>query len=304
MTRATLKRTLARSYWVLALVLVLSLVTKLAEHVPGLAGSTVEKLAKDIYEYLKDMALVFVTVVAAYLASVFQRRQSFIAALKEEWREIVQSKSALYAYTQLEKPTVEQYLAAFCKLSETIDNMRMVYRNVGESEGQIGLYPYAPLHDMRRALQTLEPRRKAEPTAEERKLARDAILQSFYALRESFLDELEPEAPDNPLIIFGGRRLKKPGMPDWARAVQEGQRRDHDRLAPADPRIHAFLETLHDREHTTAKPWRQVAGANGAAAPGGGGSGEGRPINDANGAGRTDVRTEGPGQGPGTGPQS
>ena len=275
MTRSTLRRTLVRIYWVLGLVLAVSLVTKLAEHVPGLAGSPAEKLAKDVYEYLKDMALVLVTVVAAVLASVFQRRQSFVAALKEEWRDILKAKSALYAYTQLDRPTLEQYLEAFCILSETIDNMRTVYRNVGETETLVGLYPYAPLHDMRRALQTLEPRKNAEPTAEQRKLARDAVLQAFYALRERFLEELEAEAPDSPLLIFGGRRLKRSGSPDWALAALAAQRAEHDRLAPAEPHIHSFLADLYDREHATAKPWRQVpAGLNGAgasreAAPGG-----------------------------------
>ncbi|MFX8565712.1 hypothetical protein ABTL91_19115, partial [Acinetobacter baumannii] len=89
----------------------------------------------------------------------FQKRSTFIEALKAEWQDIIQTKSALFTYTQLEKPTVEQYLETFCTLSETIDNMRSVYRNVGETGDLIGLYPYAPLHDMRRVLQTLDPRK-------------------------------------------------------------------------------------------------------------------------------------------------
>ena len=74
LTRSSLRSTLRRSSWLLALVLAISLATKLAEHIPGIAGGPLEKLATDIYEYLKDMALLFVTVVAAYLASVFQKR--------------------------------------------------------------------------------------------------------------------------------------------------------------------------------------------------------------------------------------
>ena len=48
------------------------------------------------------MSLVFVTGGVAYLASVFQKRHSFIEALKEEWRDIIKAKSALFAYTQIE----------------------------------------------------------------------------------------------------------------------------------------------------------------------------------------------------------
>ena len=51
--------------------------------------------------------------------------------------------------------------------------MRSVYQNVGETDDLIGIYPYAPLHDMRRALQTLDPRKAPDADAEARNLARD-----------------------------------------------------------------------------------------------------------------------------------
>ena len=134
-----------------------------------------EATLKDVYEYLRDMSLLIATGGVAYITNVFQKRHGFVEALKEEWRDIIATKSALFAYTQIEQPTTEQYIATFCKLSETIDNMRSVYQNVGETGDLIGLYPFAPLHDMRRALQTLDPRKSinAEPDAEQRNLVRD-----------------------------------------------------------------------------------------------------------------------------------
>lgn len=265
MTRTTLRRTLRWSYVALFVVLAVSLTTKLADHIPGLAGTPFVPLAKDIYEFMKDMALVFVTVVATFLAGVYQRRQSFIAALKEEWHEIVRAKSALFAYSQLERPTRDQYLSAFLAISETLDNMRTVYRNVGETESLVGLYPFAPLHDMRRALQSLDPAKAPDTTAEDRRLARDAILQSFYALRESFLEELDLEEPDWPLLAMGGRRHKKSGSTDAAQRRQEAERQATDAVAPPDPRIDPFLKSLYDREHTTTKPWRTFSNGNGRA---------------------------------------
>lgn len=266
MTRSSLRRTLGRAYWILGFVLVISLVAKLANHIPGLAYSPVERVLASLYDYLKDMALVLVTVVAAFLANVFQRRALFLNALKEEWRNIVKAKSALFAYTQREAPSREEYFEAFCAISESLDNMRAVYANVGETKSQIGLYPYAPLHDMRRALQAIEPETGRTITAEDRKLARDAILQAFYALRETFLEELDLEAPENPLLIQNGRRMKKPGAPGWAKRRQTSQHRIQDRAAPADPRITEFLTALYDKEQTTAKPWREVP-SKAAAAP-------------------------------------
>ena len=118
------------------------------------------------------------------------------------------------ALSTCEKPylATDDYLAAYYKVSETIDTMRIVYRNTGETDGLVGLYPYAPLHDMRRALQTLDPRiATGSDDRTEKALVRDAILQSFSALRETFLEELDLEEPQHPLLISERRRLKIPG---------------------------------------------------------------------------------------------
>jgi hypothetical protein len=261
MTRSTLKRALRRVYALLVLVLGISLLAKVADHMPVLAGSGLEKFLKDIYEYLRDMSLLIATGGVAYITNLFQKRSGFVEALKEEWRDIIATKSALFAYTQLERPTAEQYIATFCKLSETIDNMRSVYQNVGETRDLIGLYPYAPLHDMRRALQTLDPRKNPNLDAQTRNLVRDAILQSFYALRETFLEELDLEEPDHPLLISSGRRAKSSGSTSGARRAQDRQRARQDRSLSPDPRIDELLAQLYAKENTTAKPWRQPVGA-------------------------------------------
>jgi hypothetical protein len=265
MTRSSLGRTLRRAYWILGLVLLISVIAKLADHVPGLAGTPTERLLRDIYEYLKDMSLVLVTVVAAYLANIFQKRSQFLNSLKEEWRDIVKAKSALFTYTQFEAANRDEYFIAYCRISETIDNMRAVYCNVGETAHQIGIYPYEPLHDMRRALQSLKPDRGLPITADDRQLARDAIMQSFYALRETFLEELDLEAPDHPLLIQNSRRLKKTGAPGWARRRQSNQHKYYMKVSPTDPVITTFLRILFEKEQTTAKPWRKVAAKPGGA---------------------------------------
>jgi hypothetical protein len=249
MTRHRLNRTLRRAYVVLGLVLIVSLVTKLAPHIPGIAGSPLEALAKDVYEYLKDMALVFVTVVAAYLANVFQKRSKFVEGLEEQWRSIVATRSALHGYFEKPYPTLDDYIATYRTLSETIDTMRIIYRNVGETRLLVGLYPYAPLHDMRRVLQDMDPRIKATFTAEERQLARAAVQQLFGALRENFLEELDLQEPDHPLLIAGGRRLKVSGQTSVASARHRRQRDHQGRQVATDPAIDALLERLYREGH-------------------------------------------------------
>jgi len=249
MTRASLNRTLRRVYVVLGFVLALSVAAKFADRIPGIAGTPLERAASDIYDYLKDMALVLVTVVAAYLANVFQKRSKFVERLEEEWRGIVRTKSALYTFCEKQDATAEDYLAAFCRISETLDNMRVVYSNVGETETLVGLYPFAPLHDMRRALQSIDPRKRTDVSPEERKLVRDAILQSFYALRETFLEELDLDEPDNPQIVAVARRLKRPGATRRARALEGHQLKAYEKHeAPRRQEIEDLLWRLHVAE--------------------------------------------------------
>jgi hypothetical protein len=249
MTRSSLDATLRRAYVVLGLVLLISIAAKFAGRVPGLEGTLVARLAADTYEFLKDMSLVLVTVIAAYLANVFQKRSKFLERLEEEWRGIVRTKSVLYAYCETPNAGSDDYLAAFCRISETIDNMRVVYANVGETSRLIGLYPFAPLHDMRRALQSLDPRKRADISLEERKLARDAILQSFYALRENFLVELDIDAPDHPILPAAARRRKKPGATSPALKLELAQLDNYERdSAPRRVEVEALLWQLHANE--------------------------------------------------------
>ena len=249
MTRASLNRTLRRVYVVLGLVLAISIAARFADRIPGIAGTPLERAAGDIYEYLRDMALILVTVVAAYLANVFQKRSKFVERLEEEWRGIVRTKSALYSFCEKPDASSEDYLTAFCRISETLDNMRVVYANVGETRELIGLYPFAPLHDMRRALQSIDPRKRTDVSPEQRKLVRDAILQSFYALRETFLEELDLDEPDNPLTAAVARRLKQPGVARDGRRLESRQiasYREHP--APRRQEIEDLLWRLHAAE--------------------------------------------------------
>ena len=258
MTRRNLHAKLTGTFVFLGAVLLIAAVSRFAY--PMLDdGSPAHKILFAAYEYLKDMSLLIATGGVAYLTNVYQKRSSFIDSLKEEWRDVLHAKSALLEFTHLEQPSNQQYVAAFNILSETIDNMRTVYRNVGETSTLVGLYPFAPLHDMRRVLQTLNPAKAAGAMPEDkRKQVRDSILQSFYALREVFLEELDLEEPTRPLLIFGGRRTKKSGATRAANSWQELQRRKLERIPGADAAIDAVQKELYDREQTTPKPWRDV----------------------------------------------
>ena len=255
MTRRTLQSRLSGTFLFLGAVLLVAAVARFTYPLYD-PNSSPYKIMFAAYEYLKDMSLLIATGGVAYLGNVFQRRSSFIDSLKEEWRDVLHTKSALLEYTHLEQPTKQQYFAAFNILSETIDNMRTVYRNVGETGELVGLFPYEPLHDMRRALQTLNPQKQATIGEVQRKLVRDSLLQSFYSLRERFLEELDLEMPTRPILNPGSRRFKRTGAAVWAKTWDSAQRKRAKSSTHRDPTVDTLLEDLYNREQSTPKPWR------------------------------------------------
>jgi hypothetical protein len=264
MTRRNLKRKLTYTFVFLGVVLLLAAVARFSFPLQE-SGSLAFIGWSAVYDYLKDMSLLIATGGVAYLTNVYQKRSSFIDSLKEEWRDVLHAKSALLEFTHTEQPTQQHYVATFNVLSETIDNMRTVYRNVGETKDLIGLYPFAPLHDMRRMLQTLNPAKVSNVSEEQRKQVRDAIVQAFYALREVFLDELDLEEPSRPLLIIAGRRTKASGAPRWAKSWQDRQTKRQAKSATPDAAIDALHQELYEKEQSTPKAWREVAADKGAA---------------------------------------
>jgi|SRR5688572_3711057 hypothetical protein len=178
--------------------------------------------ALSIYDLIRDTSLLIVTIIAAYMAHIYQKRSTFLQNLREQWHEIVHAKGELIYYCHLEKPTLDDYLLTARELSECLDTMRIVYRNVGETKELVGIYPYTPLHHMRITLESLDPR-KGTPTPEARYAARGEIWDAFNAVREHFLDEFDIEEPTRPILIFRMKRTKRDGATKEALKLKDRQ---------------------------------------------------------------------------------
>ncbi|MEJ2118599.1 MAG: hypothetical protein P8Y36_12200 [Alphaproteobacteria bacterium] len=179
------------------------------------------------YDFIRDTSLLIVTVIAAYMADVLQKRTTFLQNLREQWREIVETKAALIYFCHLKDPTLEDYLEASKKLSQTIDTMRIVYKNVGETPQLIGLYPYSPLHHMFRIMVGLDPR-VVTPTHDDKFKARGEIWDAFNAIREHFVDEFDIEEPTRPVLIHSMKRTKRDGAAPFALDMAEAQRTNNE----------------------------------------------------------------------------
>lgn len=209
------RRTLNRHLYVFVTVLLLIIGIAGAAKFAPVYGFNQQWVAK-VYEFINDMSLLIFTIGAAYLANMFQRRANFISGLRDEWHEIVRAKSSLVCYIDNPNRDVAEYLSGNQHLSECIDYMRIVYRNVGETDKLVGKYPYEPLHDMRRAWREIDPRGgltdvDAAISPDELVEARAKIWTAFEALRERFLEELDLEEPARPIIVRGAARKKKKG---------------------------------------------------------------------------------------------
>lgn len=205
MTRRTLKKQIRKFVTVLMLLITIAAVAKFS---PEFGFK--QKWLESVYKFIIDMSLLIFTIGAAYLANIFQQRSNFITNLKDEWHEIVRAKSSLIVYLDNPNRTLENYFHAYQHLSQCIDYMRIVYRNVGETDQLIGKYPYEPLHDMRRSIEAVDPRR-GQLTHESLLIARSQIWDSFNALRERFLEELDLETPEHPIVGAGAKRQKRNG---------------------------------------------------------------------------------------------
>ncbi|WP_311276523.1 hypothetical protein [Methylobacterium sp. WCS2018Hpa-22] len=155
-----------------------------------------------LYGYLKDFSPLILAVGAAYLAYSFQRRMAFLTSLRDLWKDITQTKNTLINFTYKSDPTLKEYDEAQQKLYNTIDLVRAVYKNVGETDEEIGFYPFEPLHDMRRAFSACEP---AISSFEKRKKARAELVSAWHSLKLAFLQEFPRASPIAPVVERGAR---------------------------------------------------------------------------------------------------
>ena len=164
-----------------------------------IAVEAILKLAgnDEVYGTIRDLSPLVIAILAAYLASCFQQRANFVQSLRSLWSQLIDAKNDLIEYTRIPSPTREQYEQVYKQISKAIDEMRGVYRNTGESDEFKGYFPYEPLHDMRKSLETLRPDSHRADSAE---AAEQAVLTGWNALRLPFLAEFSPPEPTAPIV--------------------------------------------------------------------------------------------------------
>jgi hypothetical protein len=200
-TRATLLRSVLSVMAFLAALLALAIYSQARATTPG---DIAAPFWIAVHGAIKDFTGLFIAIPGAWLAYCFSRRSAFLTILDGLWRNMVDAKGKCVRFGI--DPTRDRLDAARTALSTTIDNMRSVYRNVGESETDVGTFPFEPLHDMRRTLE-LYARRFATAPADAlpalQQEFRAMIGDSWHALRCRFLKEFGAPLPADPITTSG-----------------------------------------------------------------------------------------------------
>ena len=150
-----------------------------------------------VHAAVKDFSGLLIAAAAAYLSYCFSRRQAHLTSLRELWKQAVTAKGELIQYTHLEEFTRERFGSAHSAISSTIDQVRCVYKNVGETDSRIGYFPFEPLHDMRRCLESVGFA-GVTPTACAEQRAK--MIVAWNAFRCAFLKEFQTPEPPHPII--------------------------------------------------------------------------------------------------------
>ncbi len=133
---------------------------------------------------------------AALLGYAFQQRGSYLGSLRALWSQLVRSVNGAIQYTFDDSPNMRQQADALMQLSVAIDEVRGVYMNVGESGGNVGLYPYEPMKSIYSVIHNLGYGQLDPAT---RKQARENIVRHWQSIRTAFLSEFDRAEPTTPI---------------------------------------------------------------------------------------------------------
>jgi hypothetical protein len=108
-----------------------------------------------VYGTFKDLIPFIIAIPAAWLGFCFQRRSSYVQQLRAFWSDLVTVVQSSVQYTYITSPTQEDYGTTIVAVTRAIDEVRGIFKNLRERPGQIGLYPFESLKDIKRALDDL-----------------------------------------------------------------------------------------------------------------------------------------------------
>jgi hypothetical protein len=146
-----------------------------------------------LYSTYKDLIPLVIAIPAAYLAYSFQRRGSYVQALRAYWSLLVRAVQGAYSYTNQSQPSFDQYSKVLTDLSVVIDEARGIFENLPVRGKPVGWYPFEPIKEIRRDLYNLGYGEAV--TAEKLDALRSRIDRRWKLVRKELLREFDRDVP-------------------------------------------------------------------------------------------------------------
>ena len=170
-----------------------------------LAGAILFLLDTNAFQTFRDFILLLVAIPASLLADYFQKRNNFEAALRVLWSNILHSVNEARQYTYRKFTSEEMYRQNLLNLSKSIDEVRSVYKNLGETKTETGYYPFESLKCIYTTIEDLGYGGIDDSKAQNARKELDHYWKNF---KETFLwefDRPEPESFNTP-HTYGDQR--------------------------------------------------------------------------------------------------
>jgi hypothetical protein len=145
------------------------------------------------YEVYKELTTLIMAIPAAYLAYCYQQRSSFLAELRQSWRSLVKSVAMAIQYTHLQSPTQKEYGETLSQISQSMDEIRCLYKNIDEEENERGLLPFEKIKTIFKTISDLKCGNNFN--FQEAREARSKIVSDWKDLRKVFLKEFDRTEP-------------------------------------------------------------------------------------------------------------
>jgi hypothetical protein len=100
------------------------------------------------YGLYKDLIPLALAVPIALLSWSFQRRMSYLQALRDFWQRLIPAVQGAIQYTYLSNPGQADFARTLEHLATVMDLARGVFANVPAKGSRNGLYPYENLKDI------------------------------------------------------------------------------------------------------------------------------------------------------------
>ena len=149
---------------------------------------------------LETLVPIAVAVAVVCLAADFNRRNSYLHALRDFWRSLVPAAQTVIQYTHLSEPSKEDFARAQEALSTAIDELRGVFENIPVPRHRTGLYPYENLKDIKVVLDWLSYGEGFRGDDVHR--ARACIVKLWQEMHSAMLSEFDRAVPARPVSKF------------------------------------------------------------------------------------------------------